>query len=212
VGASVSGVMFSSESTEYETPPELFDELWEEFGPFDIDPCCHPHHYTAQRILCNLGRVCFPPEDADVMGSLEPEYAAIDGLIQPWRGRVYMNPPYGRKIGKWVEKAVHEVQAGNAELVVALLPARTDTRWWQRYIVKRFDLRIAQVGMTAPVARWVAEAPSDVLHEVRFLPGRLKFVGATNSAPFPSAIVVWRGPGIPDSWIAGAAGEGGLND
>jgi len=180
--------MFSSESTEYETPPELFDELWEEFGPFDIDPCCHPHHYTAQRILCNLGRVCFPPEDADVMGSLEPEYAAIDGLIQPWRGRVYMNPPYGRKIGKWVEKAVHEVECGNAELVVALLPARTDTRWWQDNILRSVeDVPIGDTGARGTVATWW-----EYVSLVRFLPGRLKFAGTENSAPFPSAVVVWQ--------------------
>ncbi|SHJ64952.1 DNA N-6-adenine-methyltransferase (Dam) [Desulfofundulus thermosubterraneus DSM 16057] len=74
-----------------------------------------------------------------------------------------MNPPYGREIGRWVENACNEARRGT--VVVALLPARTDTRWWHRYV------------MRAVV--------------IRFVEGRLKFGGAENSAPFPSAVVVF---------------------
>ena len=152
-----------SKSTEYETPHALFDELWETYGPFDLDPCGQKEvHYSAHRIVQHGGS-CYD-------GSTE----ALDGLAQPWYGNVYMNPPYGREIGKWVKKAVIEVLTGEIvgeewfaeELrVVALLPARTDTAWWHQYIQGRAY--------------------------VRFLRGRLRFHGEKGSAPFPSCIVVW---------------------
>lgn len=73
-----------------------------------------------------------------------------------------MNPPYGRGIGAWVKKAYETAQKGTP--VVCLLPARTDTQWWQDY---------CQRGL------------------VHFVRGRLKFGGHQNSAPFPSAIVIF---------------------
>jgi len=60
---------------------------------------------------------------------------ADDGLKQQWSGRAFMNPPYGREIGKWVEKA-YEESGKNAELVVCLLPARTNTAWWHDYCLR----------------------------------------------------------------------------
>jgi hypothetical protein len=76
-----------------------------------------------------------------------------------WPG--VMNPPYGREIGKWVKKAFEEAQR-NSELVVCLLPARTDTQWWHEYCMRG---------------------------QIAFIKGRLKFGGAKNSAPSPSALV-----------------------
>jgi len=73
-----------------------------------------------------------------------------------------MNPPYGRGIGAWVKKAYETAQEGTP--VVCLLPARTDTRWWHDYCTK------------------------GLIHFVR---GRLKFGGHQNSAPFPSAVVIF---------------------
>ena len=75
-----------------------------------------------------------------------------------------MNPPYGRHIGRWVEKAYDAGRAGRAT-VVCLLPSRTDTKWFQDYCLKSTD--------------------------IRFVRGRLKFGGAKNSAPFPSVVVVF---------------------
>ena len=72
----------------------------------------------------------------------------------------WMNPPYGREIGKWVEKAYKS----NA-VVVCLVPARTDTKWWHEFCMKSKEIRLVQ--------------------------GRLKFGGSKNSAPFPSAVVVF---------------------
>lgn len=86
-----------------------------------------------------------------------------DGLSQAWQGQCFMNPPYGRKIGAWVKKAYESAKAGAT--VVCLLPARTDTAWWHDYCMKG---------------------------EIEFMRGRLKFGNSKNSAPFPSAIVVFR--------------------
>lgn len=88
-----------------------------------------------------------------------------DGLAQPWEGVVWCNPPYGRQIGKWVERAVLAAKSG--VVVVMLLPARTDTKWFHEYIYGKA--------------------------EIRFVRGRLRFGGAANPAPFPSMVVVFRG-------------------
>jgi len=93
-----------------------------------------------------------------------------DGLQKPWGGsRVFCNPPYGRDIWKWVKKAYEEGHKENT-IVVMLIPARTDTAYFHDYILHRA--------------------------EVRFVSGRLKFSNAINSAPFPSMIVIFRGPGM----------------
>jgi phage N-6-adenine-methyltransferase len=90
----------------------------------------------------------------------------INGLAQHWRGVCWMNPPYGRDIGLWMRKA-HESSLTGAT-VVCLVPARTDTAWWHDYAARA--------------------------SEIRFLRGRLKFGDSRNSAPFPSAVVVFRPP------------------
>ena len=87
----------------------------------------------------------------------------MDGLKQEWEGTCWMNPPYGRAIGDWVKKA-YESSLKNGVTVVCLLPARTDTKWWHDYCMRG---------------------------EIRFIKGRLKFEGGKNSAPFPSAIVIF---------------------
>lgn len=133
-------VHFSSATGEWETPQALFDELAWLVGGFTLDPCA-----TAQNAKCD--RFFTKVEN---------------GLAQRWEGKVFVNPPYGRDIGRWVRKAYEESLKG--ALVVCLLPARTDTRWWQDY---------ARRG------------------HVCFLRGRLKFGQAKNAAPFPSAIVIF---------------------
>lgn len=88
---------------------------------------------------------------------------AENGLAHSWQGeRVFMNPPYGRVIGDWMKKA-YEESCGSA-LVVCLVPARTDTAWWHDYAAKG---------------------------QVTFIRGRLKFGDGKNSAPFPSAVVIF---------------------
>ena len=90
-----------------------------------------------------------------------------DGLSKPWAGRVFMNPPYGRAIGSWVRHAFEESLCRYCYVVVGLVPSRTDTAWWHD---------------------WVMQAD-----EIRLVKGRLKFGEHKNSAPFPSAVVVWTG-------------------
>jgi len=91
-----------------------------------------------------------------------------DGLVQKWEGVCWMNPPYGRVIGHWMKKAYDSSLSG--VVVVCLVPARTDTAWWHNYAMRG---------------------------EIEFLRGRLKFGNAENSAPFPSAIVVFGGKLVP---------------
>jgi site-specific DNA-methyltransferase (adenine-specific) len=138
--------LFSSASGEWETPRELFDVLDAEFR-FTLDACATPANALCERYFC------------------------ADALEQPWTGNVYCNPPYGRQIGEWVRKGCEEAQSGRAEVVVMLLPARTDTRWWHDYVMKA--------------------------GEIRFIRGRLRFSGHKNGAPFPSCIVVFRRPAVP---------------
>jgi len=89
-----------------------------------------------------------------------------DGLSQEWTGVCWMNPPYGCEIGKWMRKAVRESKRGST--VVCLVPARTDTEWWHKYALRG---------------------------EIRFIRGRVRFRGGKATAPFPSAIVIFR-----DQW------------
>lgn len=100
---------------------------------------------------------------------------AEDGLAQDWSHyrRVWLNPPYGRTIGRWMEKAYRESRKGC--LVLCLVPARTDTRWWHD---------------------WVRDKAM-----VSFLKGRLRYVrhddrrnGPGSTAPFPSALLRYEPP------------------
>lgn len=92
---------------------------------------------------------------------------AQDGLKRDWGGyRVWCNPPYSN-VKEWIRKCYYEGHKPNTT-VVALVFSRTDTRWWQNYVQHRA--------------------------EVRFIKGRLRFNDSKSNAPFPSAIVIWRGP------------------
>ena len=157
-------VYHRSQTAEWATPQWFFDEYHAEFG-FTLDVAAQPGNAKCARY--------FTPEE--------------DGLAQPWEGVCWMNPPYGKTIGPWIAKAAQSAQDGAT--VVALLPVRTDTKWWQRYCL--------------PLP------PADV----RFVPGRLTFGGAANPAPFPNAVVIFRPPAglrVPDGAQAAAAPhEGG---
>lgn len=83
---------------------------------------------------------------------------------------IWLNPPYGRNIGAWMAKAKRTAQLGCP--VVCLVHARTDTKWFHAYCYKQHDVRV----------------------EMRFIKGRVKFVGAQSSAPFPSVLIIFRSP------------------
>ena len=134
--------MFSSKKSDWATPQKWFEYLDLEFK-FTLDPCALRHTAKCKRF--------YTPDQ--------------DGLQQSWQDeRVFMNPPYGTEIAKWMKKAYEEAR-DNEALVVCLVPARVETRWWHRFAAKG---------------------------EVRFPIGRLKFEGAKSSAPFPVAIVIFR--------------------
>ena len=137
-------VHYSSKTNEWSTPQAFFDKLNKEFN-FTLDPCA-----TSENAKCNK---YFTVED--------------DGLKQDWSNDVvFMNPPYGREIKYWVQKAFEESLKGAT--VVCLIPARTDTTYWHNYIFGKAD-------------------------DIRFIKGRLKFGGSKNPAPFPSAIIIYKG-------------------
>lgn len=92
---------------------------------------------------------------------------AEDGLSKSWEGFTsFINPPYGRGIDKWIKKGYEESRKEDTR-VVMLIPARTDTKYWHNYVMRA--------------------------DEVYFVKGRLKFGDSQNSAPFPSAVVVFDG-------------------
>jgi phage N-6-adenine-methyltransferase len=147
-------VHFSSDKMDWETPQDLFDELDAEFG-FVVDVCANEANAKCDAYYSEQGNALLMPDWAEYTGSSDDP-----SLFVFW-----MNPPYGREIGKWMKKAYEESQKGAT--VVCLVPSRTDTAWWHDYAMKA--------------------------DEIRYIRGRLKFVGAKNSAPFPSAIVIFRG-------------------
>jgi len=136
-----SELFYSSKSNEHETPQWLFRELDLEFN-FTLDPCC-----THENAKC------------------EKHYTKKEnGLEQDWSNEiVFMNPPYGRNIDRWMKKAYLESKKGAT--VVCLVYAKTDTIWWHDWAVKG---------------------------KVRYIKGRLKFGSAKAPAPFGSAIVIFK--------------------
>ena len=140
----INKALFSSDSAEWETPQDLFDELNEEFK-FTIDVCANDDNYKVVPHYSKLN---------DAFDNNWKEDSSND-----WK---WMNPPYGREIKDWIKKASEEKK------VVALLPARTDTKYFHEYIYKKPNV------------------------EIRFIKGRLKFSGSKNSAPFPSMIVIFN--------------------
>ena len=133
--------LLTSATPEWYTPQNIIDRVIACMGEIDLDPCSNSgtrphvparHHFTK----------------------------AENGLAREWVGRVYMNPPYGNVIGQWVKRLINFYAAGDVQEAIALLPARTDPRWF------------------APL--WD--------YPLCFVRGRLRFVGGPNSAPFPSVI------------------------
>jgi len=141
-----------SSSTEWSTPRSLFDRVDEEFC-FELDAAA-----TARNALC-LDYLSICGDSA-----LDTEWLR-SGMD---RKTVWVNPPWGRGIGKWVERAFTQSQR-HSLTVVCLLPANTDTRWWRDWV-------------------WRAS-------EVRLVTGRLRFVcddGRTGPCPTGACLVVFR--------------------
>jgi ParB-like chromosome segregation protein Spo0J len=129
----------AARTNEWYTPELIVRAAVRVLGEIDLDPCSPPDptvpaksHFTR----------------------------ADDGLSRPWTGRVFMNPPYGREIQVWVAKLLTEYRKGNVTEAIALVPASTDTDWFN--------------ALQA--------------YAVCFVFRRLKFSGKDN-APFPSALI-----------------------
>lgn len=145
-------VHYSSKSNEWDTPQGFYNRLNEHYN-FTLDPCA-----------------------TDYSAKCEKYYTEKDdGLSKSWAGEtVFMNPPYGREIGKWLKKAHDETKNNKGTTVVCLIPSRTDTKYWHQYCMQA--------------------------HELYFVKGRLKFgnkqadtsSGKNNPAPFPSVVVVFK--------------------
>jgi phage N-6-adenine-methyltransferase len=99
-----------------------------------------------------------------------PLMAEESGLLKKWTGRVFCNPPYSA-IDDFLKKGLWHLSQRDCELLVYLIPSRTDTRWFHEYCIKA--------------------------SEIRFLRGRLKFGDAKNSAPFPSMLAIFKEWEIP---------------
>jgi len=146
--------LFSTGTVDWETPWHLFNRLNQIYN-FNLDACATA---TNAKVSCY-----YTPE--------------MDALTLPWIGSIWMNPPYGREIYKWVRKAYTESCRPDT-IVVCLLPSRTDTYWWHDYVMKAKKIYLVK--------------------------GRLKFGNSENSAPFPSCIAVFSGEGhkpVIESWI-----------
>jgi phage N-6-adenine-methyltransferase len=155
----------SSAHHNWHTPPELLDALYARGLAFDLDPCSP----TKDRRRAPVKAKAHYVEDDDALGMV-------------WHGRVFVNPPYGRDIVRWIEKAQRSVIERDATFVLALVPARTETKWWHEHVANRAH--------------------------VFLLKGRLAFGDGTNSAPFPSALVLWGdtttadrvAAAVPEAW------------
>jgi phage N-6-adenine-methyltransferase len=147
--------MFTSDDERWGTPQPLFDVLNSEFH-FTIDLAALPSNAK-----CSL---YYTPEQ--------------NGLLQDWHGVCWLNPPYGRDTNRWLKKAYESSRSG--AVIVCLLPARTDTNWFHRWIIGKAS--------------------------IRFIRGRLAFQGfnttggARGQAPFGSMIAIYDGkPCITES-------------
>lgn len=139
-------VHFSSESVEWYTPPEIIERVRHTLGEISLDPASCDEAQRVVNALCHLTQ-------------------KQDGLSGNWSGKVFLNPPYGKEISKWIQKLVAEYEAKSISEAIALVPARTDTEWFQK--LSPYTLCLVK--------------------------GRIKFWNsqgeADNSASFPSAVV-----------------------
>ncbi len=155
----------SSAHHNWHTPPELLASLYAAGLMFDLDPCSPTNDRRRAPVKAKAYYV-----EAD------------DALSLVWHGRVFLNPPYGRDIIRWIEKAHTSVSERHAQSVLALVPARTETTWWHAHIAGRAH--------------------------VFLLKGRLAFGDGKNSAPFPSALALWGddasaakiATALPEAW------------
>ena len=154
----VDKVLFSSTTEEWITPKWLYNELDEEFY-FSLDPCTTEDNPLGTPLFYTIRE---------------------DGLNKKWTGNIFCNPPYNTEINEWLYKADQEITHNpDCFNIVFLLPVRSDTRWFHKYIYDEETNKFRK-GV-----------------QVRFIKGRLKFGNARNAAPFPSMIVIFSKKNVP---------------
>jgi hypothetical protein len=123
-------------------------------------------HFSSLRLDWQTPKAVYDELDKEFHFNFDPcpHNSLWDGLSIDWKERNFINPPYGREIGKWLAKGWNEHLKG--KLCVFLIPSRTDTKWWHEYCM--------------------------FAEEIRYIKGRLKFDDCENSAPFPSCIVIFK--------------------
>ena len=146
-------VHYSNKTNEWETPQDLYDK-YNRIFQFTLDPCANERNAKCDKY--------YTKDD--------------NGLIQDWSNeRVFMNPPYGREIAKWIKKAYEESLKGT--LVVCLIPARTDTSYWHNYIFGKAEIKFLK-GRVKFQNRLLPSWREDGSHKI-------------SGAPFPSAVVIF---------------------
>lgn len=147
------GVKFESTNNSWRTPKSLFEPLNKEFH-FDYDLAC-----SEENKLCEKG---FTEEQ--------------DAFKQTWLGIGYLNPPFGLKkypLKKWIGWC-HEQTQTDERIIVAVIPARTNTNWWHQYVMKS--------------------------KEVRFIKGRPKFIGNIHGLPQPLTVIIFANHSEPTKY------------
>lgn len=134
----------SSASVEWFTPPEIIEAVLKLYqGEITTDPAARMHNDPALPVSYS-----YTKEE--------------NGLSWPWKGKVYLNPPYSGRVLLWMDKAVKEYRAGNIQEILILWKSSTDTQAFRKI--------------------------TEIADHVCFISGRLKFSGSKNPAPFPSAL------------------------
>lgn len=146
----IARAMLTSKRDDYNTPEIVLDPL-RTLGPIDLDPCSNPTSIVRAGSEYDLRR-------------------GQNGLRLPWFGGTFFNPPYGRALPRWIDKAATEwgqrpIVDRPVRHIVGLVPARMDTIWWRR--------------------AWTT------CHAIAFWEGRLIFLGAPFASPFPAALLYW---------------------
>lgn len=161
--------MTSSANEHWNTPTEVIDLIKQRFGSVTLDPCSNSKSLVGAKMA-----YCGPDIDKD-------------GLVESWQcgGLVFVNPPYGRKIRKWVDKCASEAdiayhEKNNTEIIL-LGPARTDTAFFQKAVCPTAD-------------------------KILLWQGRLTFAGANAPALFPSFLAYWGHR--PDAFMMTFLGKG----
>ena len=140
--------LMTSKYNDYSTPIGLFEYAEKVWGKFDLDACAYPSNAKCDQF--------FHKPWCDAL--------QVDWYHEKYSNRIWCNPPYGRSLIQWIRKGYQESRKGG--LVVMLIPARTDTKYFQTII--------------GPYA-----------YHIEFIRGRLRFGGASSTAPFPSMLVTF---------------------